>query len=269
MTKLLSCESLPFHERFQCLSSISLILKGQGEALNIDRKEFYQQLYWSLSHWRVDQIQDDFSLFSKEDGKSLIEVCQQMLCETKTSDFSRLAAFVKRLLALALHQETGLIMSVCSIINRLFLKYRRLRVLLENESEATMSGGSYDDSILDPSQAGGLLTTLWELTLLQRHFNPHLSDGVGQLMKIKADGTTNEMNCLFNGVFASISGLVEILQKYSTQNGSFWPHPTLSKSRKRKINNFEEISNNDLKEASNEEEFDQPEEAFQQHFKFA
>eukprot|EP00210_Caulerpa_lentillifera_P000912 g882.t1 len=267
ITKLLSCESLPFYERFQCLLAISEILRGQGEALNIDRKEFYQQLYWSVSHWRLDQIKE-IPQFTEHEEILLIEVCHQMLCETKTTDFSRLAAFVKRLLALGLHQETGVSMGICFIVNRLLIKYRRLRALMDSESETPIGGACYDDSTLDPSQAGGLLTTLWELSLLQKHFNPHLSQGVGQMMKIKADGLNNDLNCLLNGVFASTIGPTEIVQKYSMQNGTFWPYPSLKKLKKRKFGELTLVLDGEYTDGLHLGEDHEIEEAFQQQFRF-
>ena len=109
----------------------------------------------------------------RNQGVLLVQVCDQMLCDTKTSDFGRLAAFMKRILSVCVHQETGITMGMCSIINRLLVKYRRLRALLEGESETPVKGATYDPAVDDPSQAGGLLTTLWELTHLQKHYNPH------------------------------------------------------------------------------------------------
>ena len=95
-----------------------------------------------------------------------------MLCETKTSDFGRLAAFIKRMLSVGVHQETGIMMGVMAVANRLLVKYRRLRALVDGDSETPIDGTVYDPAADDPSQADGLLTTLWELTLLHKHFNP-------------------------------------------------------------------------------------------------
>lgn len=46
--QLLSSGVLPLRERLRVLLTVSDILKGQGEALNIDRKAFYTHLYQSL-----------------------------------------------------------------------------------------------------------------------------------------------------------------------------------------------------------------------------
>lgn len=186
MTKMLNCASLPSYERFQCLFTISSIFRGQGDALTIDRKEFYQHLYGALENWKPDTVKEketnkadvrgsSFKDGSRHLGISLVHVCHQMLCETKTSDFGRLASFTKRMLSIGMHQETGLMMGLLSLTNKLIVKYRRLRILMEGESETPIHGTVYDPSNDDPSLAGGLLTSLWEITQLRKHYHPHVS----------------------------------------------------------------------------------------------
>lgn len=49
--QLLASSCLPLLERLCCLLTASDILQGEGEALNIDNRDYYQQLYWTLKHW--------------------------------------------------------------------------------------------------------------------------------------------------------------------------------------------------------------------------
>ena len=262
MTKLLNCAALPFHERFQCLFTIACIFRGQGEALNIDRKAMYRQLYEALGNWRPDVVQgndvdsssngsdiatsplcpSDSERQIQNPGVILIRVCHQMLCETKTSDFGKLAAFIKRMLSVAIHQETGIAMGISAIVHKLLMKYRRLRTLMEGESETPIKDAIYDPSVADPSQAGGLLTSLWELTLLQKHYHPDTAQvlcqryhsfsddgvlqGAKQMLKIQPDAMRNEAGCMA-AILTSIDGPPGIAARYTTIHGSFCPAPCL------------------------------------------
>lgn len=46
--------------------------------------------------------------------------------------------------------------------------------MLEWEGEAPVGGKAYAPEVEDPSEAGALASTLWELALLQRHYHPHV-----------------------------------------------------------------------------------------------
>lgn len=38
----------------------------------------------------------------------------------------------------------------------------------------SLAGRSYNPSVPDPSEAGALASTLWDLTLLRHHYHPHV-----------------------------------------------------------------------------------------------
>lgn len=48
----------------------------------------------------------------------LVKLVNQMLCEAKVRDYPRIAAFVKRMLSLCLHQDTSTQMGILAIANR-------------------------------------------------------------------------------------------------------------------------------------------------------
>lgn len=54
------------------------------------------------------------------------------------------------------------------------LLHCRLLHMLEWEGEAPVGGKAYTPEVEDPSEAGALASTLWELALLQRHYHPHV-----------------------------------------------------------------------------------------------
>jgi nucleolar complex protein 3 len=46
--QLLGAQALPLAERLRCLLTATELLRGQGEALTIDRRDFYVRLYGLL-----------------------------------------------------------------------------------------------------------------------------------------------------------------------------------------------------------------------------
>lgn len=43
------------------------ILQGEGEALNVDNRDYYQQLYWTMKHWWPAKLNENSA--SDEDGE--------------------------------------------------------------------------------------------------------------------------------------------------------------------------------------------------------
>ncbi len=65
----------------------------------------------------------------------------------------------------------------------------RLLHLLEWEGEAPVGGKAYSPEVEDPSEAGALAATLWELALLQRHYHPHVGQAAASVAAL-APGDT-------------------------------------------------------------------------------
>lgn len=57
--QLLRAPALPLLDRLRLLLTTSDILRGQGEALNVDRRDFYVQLYEALTLMPYAQISED------------------------------------------------------------------------------------------------------------------------------------------------------------------------------------------------------------------
>ena len=57
--QLLRAPALPLIDRLRLLLTASDILRGQGEALNVDRRDFYVQLYEALGLTPYAQISED------------------------------------------------------------------------------------------------------------------------------------------------------------------------------------------------------------------
>ena len=59
--------------------------------------------------------------------------------------------------------------------HRLMRRYPRLQSMMDYEGEAPVGGRTYDPHCVDPSEAGALAATLWELPLAAQHFHPHVA----------------------------------------------------------------------------------------------
>lgn len=142
--------------------------RGQGEALNIDRREFYNELYSALQdapyHTLLEGLADVLYSASRsqpppsaaagqaaaaaaaEAAESasvrLLRLADQMLCGTKMVDGHRLAAFAKRLTALSLAEASSEAIGCLALVNRLVRRHSKLRSMLEFERSGS-SGPSF------------------------------------------------------------------------------------------------------------------------------
>eukprot|EP00803_Ostreobium_quekettii_P010290 evm.model.scf_1207.4 EVM.evm.TU.scf_1207.4 scf_1207:16888-32564(-) len=238
LQQLLNSASLPLLERLRCLLTASDILRGEGSALNVDRQHYYQQLYLTLKEAGPDEQLRDVALPEMQDASSLdavqqvsangnlgvlmVQVVNQMLCETKSFDHSRLAAFAKILMYTGMHQETGCLMGIVAVVNRLLLRNYRVRGMLDGDGSAPAAGRGYDPAADDPSEAGGLSATLWDLCVLSRHYHPHVAQAARQVMSIPLEPGTSAS---VTGVLSSVGGPVALAAEYNTSAGVFCPAP--------------------------------------------
>ena len=183
--------------------------------MTIDRKEFYVRLYEALGllafrQLSVDKDDEDDDEPGKpnnkrkkkpEDGGGaegggddpfsgqeplpvlLATTLQQMLCDTKISDVARVAAFLKRCASVALACGGSEAMVLLGVMLRLLRRYPRLLCMLEFEGEAPVAGRMFDPRCPDPSEAGALAATLWEVPVITKHFHPHVAQ-VGNITRV-------------------------------------------------------------------------------------
>ncbi|MEW5302585.1 MAG: hypothetical protein WDW36_005354 [Sanguina aurantia] len=247
--QMLRFPALPLYERLRCLLSAADILKGQGEALSVDRRDFHALLYDALlqvpqhgllelggpdhdsatpmdteagsSHPEESDDEDDFALVvahgnfgrgqdagadaaaARDGGASsggggggggnlgeetlavlLGLVCSSMLVEPKMTDMGRLAAFVKRMLGVAMQ---------------------------------------YDPGCHDPGEAGALGCTLWEVNHGGLHFHPHVSQAAASLLSL-APGVSATAATL-TGPLATADLPQDLGGRYDTSVGAFNPPP--------------------------------------------
>eukprot|EP00892_Ulva_mutabilis_P009669 jgi/Ulvmu1/7074/UM033_0135.1 len=190
--QLLGSRALPVAIRMRCLLSMADILQAQGDALNVDRKQIYMQLYSALAECPLESVVEEAAAAGgagdaggggagvAEEGDGREDSCGVLVAKAaarllgwlKVGDAARLGAFAKRLCSSALHAEPGLAVALTSIAARTVQRHTKLHGMLEGECVGSYGSGGYDPHISDPAEARALSSTLWELCPLLSHYHP-------------------------------------------------------------------------------------------------
>eukprot|EP00252_Welwitschia_mirabilis_P011572 TRINITY_DN25857_c0_g1_i1.p1 TRINITY_DN25857_c0_g1~~TRINITY_DN25857_c0_g1_i1.p1 ORF type:complete len:838 (+),score=199.89 TRINITY_DN25857_c0_g1_i1:191-2704(+) len=246
--------NLTVPERLRCCVVAFKILRSNLDALNIDLREFYVELYNLLLECQPER---------EDQGQPLAEALQIMLCEGRQHDMQRVAAFVKRLSSLSLHYASAEAITVLITIKNLLQKYSKCRNLLENDGGGGSVGGTvaiYQPKASDPEMSGALSSVLWELSLLANHYHPAVSELCNNIAT---------MGIHRNQVFLSNLSAPGALKTYSTNGGLFNPPFQMPKpSNKRKIHQVHSCLTNSLYDGIKEViKKDNITEKFVRHFK--
>ncbi|EFJ11960.1 hypothetical protein SELMODRAFT_125068, partial [Selaginella moellendorffii] len=210
-------------ERLQCCVAAFRIMKANLDALTVDLKEFYVHFYDVLLHLYPDRNLDSENSFA--------EALQVILCESRHHDLQRVAAFVKRLAAVSFHFGSSTAMAALVTIRHLLLRYKKCRNLLENDGgggNAMLPFLFYKPTSFqvfhltepDPDLSGALSSVLWELALLQSHYNPEVAKLSQQIA-----GTLASEN------FSVVMSPKDATAAYSIQQGGFRPAVKLPPSK--------------------------------------
>lgn len=214
-------------ERLRCCIVAFKIVRSNLDALNIDLREFFVQLYNLLLDCEPER---------DNHCETLAEALQIMLCEGRQHDMQRAAAFTKRLASLSLQFGSAEAMTVLVTLKNLLQKYVKCRNLLENDGGGGSIGGTvarYQPEASDPELSGALSSILWELALLSKHYHPAVSE--------LADNIAS-MSVSHSHVLSTLSP-PDAFRTYSTKEGSFRPPIHQAKpTRKRKFNHASAIS---------------------------
>ena len=219
--ELLGSHALPAAQRLRCLLTASEILRGQGEALTIDRRTFYNHLYSALNQVALTPLTELDFLFNddddggrKEQSKAsqeatlmqhsafmndsalvptlLARLLESMLLESKILDPARQAAFAKRAASTAgAAGDSGTSMGLMCVLQRLLRRHGKLRGMLENEAGGPAGGfKSYSAVIEDPAETGALSVPLWEISYLAAHYHPHVAQAAKEISNMNIAAAT-------------------------------------------------------------------------------
>ncbi|KAI5067225.1 hypothetical protein GOP47_0017753 [Adiantum capillus-veneris] len=209
-------DPISFTDRLHCCVVAFKIVRSNLDALNIDLRDFYVALYNLLLCHKGSR--------DEHDGLVLAEALQVMLWESRQHDMQRVAAFIKRLAAEALHLGPAEAISALVTVRHLLQRYKKCRNLLENED-----GGGTGRSFIslqgeergDPDMSAALSSVLWEVSLLSRHYHPAISRLAEQISNML---TSSE------ALQASLTPKEAIIV-YSTDKGGFNPSVQLPKNK--------------------------------------
>eukprot|EP01018_Ginkgo_biloba_P030125 Gb_30922 [translate_table: standard] len=227
-------------ERLRCCIVAFKIVRNNLDALKIDLREFFVQLYNLLLDYEPER---------ENQGQTLAEALQIMLCEGRQHDMQRAAAFIKRLASLSLQFGSAEAMTALVTLKNLLQKYSKCRNLLENDGGGGSVGGTvarYQPEASDPELSGALSSVLWELALLSKHYHPATSELASNIAS---------MSSSHNQVFLSTISPTDALRTYSTKEGAFRPPIQPAKlNRKRKANHMNTYLVNSSEEAVQEKD---------------
>eukprot|EP01023_Acetabularia_acetabulum_P004333 TRINITY_DN11801_c0_g2_i1.p1 TRINITY_DN11801_c0_g2~~TRINITY_DN11801_c0_g2_i1.p1 ORF type:complete len:859 (+),score=152.31 TRINITY_DN11801_c0_g2_i1:104-2578(+) len=220
-TDILKTENLiTIRDKCQCVSALCDLLSGHGEALSVDRVGLFQQLYKILQDIIIEGVWDDDDQIQNLKVASIFDVFIKPLhflfCEVRQTDLNRVAAVCKRCGSIALHGGLKETLGSLSMIYKLLIKHYKLRRMVEFEGQGS-GHFPYNQDAEDPSQANALNSTLWELFLLQKHFNPSVGRCAEWIIKQFQENPANSKMSLLSGVL----GPIELVEKTDDFKGVF------------------------------------------------
>ncbi|XP_062215324.1 nucleolar complex-associated protein 3 [Phragmites australis] len=170
-------DTLSISERLQCCIVAFKVWRSNLEALNVDLQDFFVQLYNLILEYRPD----------RDRGEVLADALKTLLWEGKQQDMLRAAAFIKRLATFALSFGSAEAIAALITLKHLLQKNSKCRYMLENDS----GGGSlsclvakYDPEAKDPYLSGALASVLWELSLLEKHYDISVSSMASNILSM-------------------------------------------------------------------------------------
>ncbi|XP_019849404.1 PREDICTED: nucleolar complex protein 3 homolog isoform X2 [Amphimedon queenslandica] len=165
---------LSFQQSMECIVTAFQILSGQGEALNIDPRQFYCKLYTNLL--QLDHRTNQYNM-------SLVISClEKVTKQRKKISSERVLGIVKRMGTMSLQLPPASALGLLATMRIFFQSYRSyISVLLDNEEES--AGGVFNPNVPDPEVSSSSSTNLWELATLRSHYDPYVSCYAEHLIK--------------------------------------------------------------------------------------
>ncbi|KAJ3126073.1 Nucleolar complex protein 3 [Physocladia obscura] len=176
-----------------CIVAALLLLSGQGDAINIDLKDFNMSTYCQMSRLPMSVDSSDAKIVDGADevrigvenekivkrmsdvhSRSEIELVLMgldlLFCRKKQIQIDRCAAFIKRLATVSLHLKPNAVLACLSLQRALLVKHSKLQQLLDPEER--LGTGVYKPFLDDAELCNPFATNLWELSLLMNHYHP-------------------------------------------------------------------------------------------------
>ena len=176
LNHLIENVDLGYREQLHCIQTVFTILSGQGEVLNIDPARFYTHLYQNIMHVNAGKNHNDI--------ESIVTTLENVLIKRRKSiTHLRYIAFLKRLMTLSLQVLHNGSLGCLAIVKNAMQLNSKLDILLDTENK--VGSGKFDPEIIEPEFSNANCTSLFELSLLRRHYHPtvvkfanHIAGGV-------------------------------------------------------------------------------------------
>lgn len=171
-------KELPVCTVLQSLITTAQLMSGLGAAINIDLKEFYNQLYTVIGTCMERSCRE-------LEIRLLLDALYLLLIRTitKLPDI-RIAAFVKRITTCAMNVPTHLSIALLAVVQELIIKYPIVREQLLSGEEIGL--GTYQAEVDNPDLCNPFATQLWELSTLRAIYHPHTSVMAGNVASQQA-----------------------------------------------------------------------------------
>ncbi|KAF9284973.1 hypothetical protein BGZ88_009726 [Linnemannia elongata] len=202
----------PANRRTQllCIVTAFQLLQGQGEALNIDLKAFYNEFYTSLltvamnpdiegnifeaadaaakekerqklaakSQWKGKNAkklpgEEEVLVVLSSDRELILKGFELLFFSTKGKiPVIRAASFLKRIAVASLQFPNKSMKDFLAIMKKLVQKQPQLDQLLTGTDEDRAGNGVYHPALNDPELCNPMAASLWEFELMKSHFDP-------------------------------------------------------------------------------------------------
>lgn len=188
--------------------------------MNIDPARFYTHLYQNILCVNAGK--------SHEDTESIIVTLENVLIKRRKNITQlRYLAFLKRLMTLSLQLLHNGTLGCMSIVKNALQLNSALDILLDTESK--IGSGKFDPNVFDPEFCGSNCTSLFELTLLQRHYHSTVAGMSNYIL-----GGCQMDNVLIGPDITKLKP-IELYENFNSNNMAFFnpsiPPPTSSKAK--------------------------------------
>jgi len=162
LNRLIESGNLTTRESLHCMQTAFTILSGQGSVLNIDPAGFYKQFYCNI----VPVCAEDTL-----DTAAVVLQCLDVMINKRRKQVSqqRILAFIKRLTTLSLQQNPEGAVAYLAAVRQLIHSYKYSDIMFDSEVQGS---GVYLPYLEDPEHCCANSTSLWELHVLSKHFDP-------------------------------------------------------------------------------------------------
>lgn len=154
---------LGYKEQLYCIQTVFSILSGIGEALNIDPTRFYKYLYKDLLRTHAGKNHDHFKIVIDTLSTAVVK-------RRKKITNKRMIGFVKRVATLSLQLLHNGTLSSLGFIKLMLQLNSSIDILLDLDS--AVGDGKYQPEIDDPEYCNAGSTSIYELSLLLKHYHP-------------------------------------------------------------------------------------------------